>query len=761
MQRGRFFRPLLISALSLCLLLTLTWLPGIFRPAAAFAHAFVIGSDPVDGSTINTPPAVVRIFFNEPISPSSVAHVYFGIDNQVVDGNRSIIASGNPRELDTPLISPDRLEQGSYTVRWTALDTTDGHATHGVIGFNVGHSSTGLPGEVILGPSTSNILPQLDLQGLLSIAWDWLVMAALTLWIGILVMEGIILKGGKSEDGRGNRRDGVEGDMGEGTTESSNLNSTFFARIRKQALPLQWLCLAALFAGEIISIILRATLLTQAYNNNGIDPATIRALLINTTYGYLWLTRLVLIGVAAGFLWWRTHALVAHSTRVRNSSSTRPRTQARRPDWRTTSSQYSRLRQQVAQMRESISEEEGQAEQESNAGAKSPNARGTATDTSTYESNNSHSIVGEELALSNSPAVPNSPALNPPALSPSARSAPSLEQPYWQTIAWLTLAGLILLTLALSDDTAQSAQAHLSAVVLNWLFLAAQSTWFGGAAYLGFVVLPLLPVIEPDQHARWLVALLQRYTPLVLGAIPVLLVSGLFLVETNLGNGQQFITDPYGRALLVKIVFIMLMLLLSIYVLFFLRPLLHRQVILLPVVNAEMPARRTRQSALEQSERKLRRTMQSLSYLGAGVLLCAALMSFFAPPIVFPAINYAAGSSTSSTTSTTNTQTKQAGNLTVSLQVYPARVDYDNTVIVTLNDRSGNPVTDAQVQISINMELMDMGTARATIQGGKATYVATFGKDEAFSMFGLWDVLLKIQRPNQAPAQVTFQVTLQ
>src|SRR5260370_17873382 len=139
MRRGRFLRPLLISVLSLCILLTFTWLPRILRPRVGLREAFVIGSDPVDGSTINPPPAVVRIFFNEPISPTSVAHVYFGIDNQVVDGNRSIIASGNPRELDTPLISPDQLPQGSYTVRWSALDTTHGHATHDVICFNVIH----------------------------------------------------------------------------------------------------------------------------------------------------------------------------------------------------------------------------------------------------------------------------------------------------------------------------------------------------------------------------------------------------------------------------------------------------------------------------------------------------------------------------------------------------------------------------------------------------------------------------------------------
>ena len=98
------------------------------------------------------------------------------------------------------------------------------------------------------------------------------------------------------------------------------------------------------------------------------------------------------------------------------------------------------------------------------------------------------------------------------------------------------------------------------------------------------------------------------------------------------------------------------------------------------------------------------------------------------------------GSSTSSTPSTTNnqiTQTKQAGNLTINLQVTPARVDYVNTVIVTMNDSSGNPITAAQVQISINMETMNIGTTEATIKDGNPTFIAPFGKDVAFSMPGL------------------------
>ena len=711
MRRVRFLRPLLMSALILSLLLTISWSPVLSRPPAALAHAFVIGSDPVDGSTINAPPAVICIFFNTPISSASIAHVYFGIDNQVVDKGHSSVASDNSRELDTPLIAPDLLPQGSYTVRWTALAGGDGHTTQGVIGFNVGHSSTGLPGQVILGPGTSNILPQLNLQGLLVIAWEWLVMVALTLWIGILVMERIILERGKREDeqrdwrdrdesGRGDRRE-----RGERDRVGTSSTPTFIARVRKHALPLQWLCLAALFVGEIINLVLRATLLTQAYNNSGIDPVTIRQLIIDTSYGHLWLVRMALIVFALGFLWWTTRPAGRYIGIV-NTGGTRTRAQAGRAGGRKRSIQFSRLRQQVAQMQEHTGEDQELKEEDTR------------------------------------------------------------QNPYWYIFVWLTLAGLILLTFALSEDITQLAQAHISVVIFDWLFLAAQGIWFGGAAYLGFVLLPLLPLIEPDHHARSLVTVLDRYTPLALGTISVLLVSGLFLAETSLGNVQQLITNPFGRALLVKIALIALMLPLSGYALFFLRPQLHRQVILLPVVDAEMPARRTRQSAIEESERRFKRTMRLLSYLGAGILLCAALMSFYAPPIVFPAINYASsasGSSTSSTSSTTNTQviqTKQVGNLTISLQVFPARVDYDNTMIVTMNDSSGNPVTDAQVQIAINMEIMDMGTAHATIQGGKPVYVATFSKDQTFSMQGLWDIVLKIQRPNQAPMQVTFQVTL-
>ena len=233
------------------------------------------------------------------------------------------------------------------------------------------------------------------------------------------------------------------------------------------------------------------------------------------------------------------------------------------------------------------------------------------------------------------------------------------------------------------------------------------------------------------------------------------------MAEGSLSNTQQLINDPYGRTLLVECILIAIMILLSAYALFMLPPKLARQAALLPVVDAEMPARRARQSALEQTIRRLKQALRVQSWLGAGILFCAALMAFFAPPIVFPAINYAQNQAP--TTSTTQImQTKQVGNLSITLEVLPGRVNYANTVIVTMKDTtSGKLITDAQVQVFTNMEVMDMGIGHATIKGGNPTYIATFDKDIAFSMAGAWDITLKIQRPNQAPIQATFTVTLE
>ncbi len=671
LRRSGPLRRLVIVTLSLSFLLVLSWFPVLSRPRVAFAHAFVIGSDPVDGSTIASSPAVVRIFFNADISSASLAHVYLFTmgstpsEGQLVDAARSAVSPINPRELDVPLLMPGRLPQGSYAVRWTALATDDGHATSGLIGFNVGHSATGLSGTPLLGPSTSNYLPQMSLQGILVVMWEWLTLLVLTCWVGMLVTEALLTGSPEEERRRTPAESRAEGDRARGTTFRD------VEQIRKQGIPLQWLGLVALLVGEIINLALRATLLAQALNNSGIDPAVMRQLVLETSYGHLWLVRLGLIGIALGYLWWTTR----EQHRIWQKSAAPPDT----------------------------------------------------------------TRAGDVAAL-------------------PVRSAWSWP-PQLRAIAWLALAGLILLSRAFSGDVVQEAEQHISAVVFEWLFLAAQGVWFGGAAYLGFVLIPLLPVIEPDHRGQTLVMVLRRYRPVLLAAIGVLLVSGLFLSEASISSAQQLLIEPYGRALLVKILLIALMLPISGYSLFILRPKPTRRVVSLPIVNAELPAQRRGQSALGQTISSLKGALRLLSLPGAGVLLCAALMSFYAPPIVSPGINYAAQAG-STPTASQNIQTKQVGNLSIRLEVLPARLNTANTVIVSLIASNGNPVTDAQVLITTNMAVMDMGTVRETTRGESSTYIAVFSQDEAFSMYGDWTIDVSIQRPQQQPVHVTYVVTL-
>ena len=497
---------------------------------------------------------------------------------------------------------------------------------------------------------------------------------ALTFWIGILVAEGLLV--GNDEETRA---------------------TGILARVRKQSLPLQWLCLSAFLVGEVVTLFLRSISLSNTTSSNGgIDMSALGQVLFETRYGTLWIARIVLILISLLLLRWS----------YRKTNDTTKTARPPQSDRTSGGSSFSKMRQRVTQ-----------------------------------EQHN----TGEQ-----------------PITAPPETSMPANTRSY--TLIGLLLAGLILLTFALTDDAAQLAQPHISAIVLDWLYLATRSMWLGSLTYLGYVLLPLLPSIEQDRQASLLNTMLHRFQPLLLGAAGIFLVSGLYLSESSIFDPQQLINDPYGRSLLVTLVLVGLMLLLSVYIIFMLRPKLARQAALLPVINAEMPTRRNRQSALEQTERGIKRVAVALSWLGAGVLLCAALMAFFAPPIVFPNIDYAASNSVNNGNApavpTSGTQTQQVGNLSVTLQVSPGRSSYTNTVILTINDSAGNPITDARVQLTVNMVIMDMGTGHATIAGGNPTYIAVFNPNAAFSMDGLWHITVNIQRPNQPPLQTVFQVTL-
>ena len=98
--------------------------------AVAHAHASLHVSDPRDGSVVARPPASIKLYFSEPVSPTRLAIT-------MPDGRSAALdrftASGHVVEIEPP----EGLANGSYLLSWRVV-SDDGHPVGGTIAFSIG-----------------------------------------------------------------------------------------------------------------------------------------------------------------------------------------------------------------------------------------------------------------------------------------------------------------------------------------------------------------------------------------------------------------------------------------------------------------------------------------------------------------------------------------------------------------------------------------------------------------------------------------------
>ena len=128
----------IITGMPVVRLACLAALVALLLPAAAAAHAYLIGSQPADRAVLETAPREVRLEFTEGVRPAPGIEV-------VRNGGGSVLA-GAARAQGRDLVLPLRrgLEDGVYTVRWRAI-SDDGHTAGGVLAFGVGSGGTVTP----------------------------------------------------------------------------------------------------------------------------------------------------------------------------------------------------------------------------------------------------------------------------------------------------------------------------------------------------------------------------------------------------------------------------------------------------------------------------------------------------------------------------------------------------------------------------------------------------------------------------------------
>ena len=164
-------RALLVSAVAAA---------ALALPAAAWAHAALLKTFPAASQEVNTPPAELRLVYDEVVEPRfAVVSVTDAAGHQEVDGavHRS---SADPYELDAPL---RRVPEGSYLVFWRVI-SADGHPVRGAFVFEVGPNPGPPPQFAIPSLSETAVTPTL-------VALRWITFLSFMCAIGLFVLRTV------------------------------------------------------------------------------------------------------------------------------------------------------------------------------------------------------------------------------------------------------------------------------------------------------------------------------------------------------------------------------------------------------------------------------------------------------------------------------------------------------------------------------------------------------------------------------------------
>ncbi len=106
-------------------------LAAMLQPIAAWAHASLVRAEPADGTTVSEPPTLLRLIFNEPVSPLLM---------RLIGPTGQTTTPDAKAENSTITITPGELQQGTHVLSWRVV-SADGHPMGGSVVFSVGAPS--------------------------------------------------------------------------------------------------------------------------------------------------------------------------------------------------------------------------------------------------------------------------------------------------------------------------------------------------------------------------------------------------------------------------------------------------------------------------------------------------------------------------------------------------------------------------------------------------------------------------------------------
>ena len=144
---------------------------------------------------------------------------------------------------------------------------------------------------------------------------------------------------------------------------------------------------------------------------------------------------------------------------------------------------------------------------------------------------------------------------------------PAIPIPRLNRWGQVVVAAIFLLALSAGGHAGGVPDLTLSAVLLDWLHSLASVAWIGGMAYFVLAALPVLENMDLDQRAPLTLGLLRRYAAFAGAGIIVLLITGIFAAQTEVGSRSRLLGSSYGHRLDLKMLLVLALLVLTVYLL--------------------------------------------------------------------------------------------------------------------------------------------------------------------------------------------------
>lgn len=258
---------------------------GLF-PSVAMAHLGLSRSAPADGALVPIAPSVLRLEFTEAVERTIARIRLLGPDGVEV----RLSELRQPADSLSIVLAdvPNGLAPGAYAIEWRVVGA-DGHPVSGTIRFVVAGDSgvadsAQAPPETVSPPAAHHdeaSMPQgavFDSGSAGYVAVRWLHFLGLVALLGVLAFRTIVL--------RRMRRLGEDDEM--------------LAAMESRALDIgRWSAIAF-----VVAVVLRlaAQSLTLLDGTGGFDISLLGAMLLDSTWGRVWIVQFVLaLMVAAGF----------------------------------------------------------------------------------------------------------------------------------------------------------------------------------------------------------------------------------------------------------------------------------------------------------------------------------------------------------------------------------------------------------------------------------------------------------------------------